>query len=119
MRDKVREIARVFDPASVEPYAAKQMIEECAEIERFVGAIKTLAIGRVAGTRIWGQQGDRSAAHYVARVSGTSLGEAIATVDTAARLPELAETEVALRAGMLSRVQANEVTSAGGGRSGQ
>ena len=112
MRDEVREIARIFDPARIEAYEAKQMIEECAEIERFVGAIKTLAIGRVAGTRIWDQQGDRSAAHYVARVSGTSLGEAIATVDAAARLPELSETEAALRAGKLSRVQVSEVTAA-------
>jgi hypothetical protein len=112
VRDKVCEIARVFDPACIEPHEAKRMVEECAEIERFVGAIKTLAIGCVAGTRIWGQQGDRSAAHYVARVSGTSLGEAIATIDTAARLPELSETEAALRTGKLSRVQANEVTAA-------
>ena len=112
MRDEVRAIAHVFDPALIDGYAAKRVVEDCAEIERFIGAIKTLAIGRVAGTAVWNQQGDRSAAHYVARVCGSSLGEAIATVDAAGRLEELPATETALRAGKLSRVQVSEVTAA-------
>jgi len=112
VRDEVRDIAHAFDPARIDGYAAKRVVEECAEIERFIGAIKMLAIGRVAGTSVWNQQGDRSAAHCLARVSGVSLGEAIATVDTAGRLEELKVTESALRAGKLSRVQADEFTSA-------
>ena len=51
-------------------------------------------------------------AHWLAREAGISLSEAIATVDTAARLPECPATETALRAGKLSRVQVNEVTAA-------
>ena len=45
MRDEVREIAHDFDPARLDAYAAKRVLEDCAEIERFIGAIKTLAIG--------------------------------------------------------------------------
>jgi len=45
VRDEVREIARDFDPARLDAYAAKRVLEDCAEIERFIGAIKTLAIG--------------------------------------------------------------------------
>ena len=46
VRDEVREIARIFDPARIEAYEAKQMIEECAEIERFGALESALAAGQ-------------------------------------------------------------------------
>jgi len=81
-------------------------------MERLSSALKTIGLQRVADTRVWNHQGDRSMAHWLAREAGISLGEAMATVDTAVRLPECPATEAALRAGKLSRVQANEVTAA-------
>ncbi|TML85812.1 MAG: DUF222 domain-containing protein, partial [Actinobacteria bacterium] len=48
------------------------------------------------------------------RRSGTSTGSAMATLETAARLPELPAVDRAVRAGELSAAQANEIASAAG-----
>ena len=49
------------------------------------------------------------AAGYLAAMSGTSVGHAVATVETARRLESLPETESALRSGALSSAQAEAI----------
>jgi hypothetical protein len=65
---------------------------------------------RDAGT--WARKGDRSFEAWMARISGAGMGEAYATAATLGRLEELPATESALRAGRLSRTQADEVSAA-------
>ncbi|TML93674.1 MAG: hypothetical protein E6G06_00970, partial [Actinobacteria bacterium] len=48
------------------------------------------------------------------RRAGSSVGAAMATLETAARLGELPAVDAAMRAGELSPVQANEIASAAG-----
>ncbi len=84
--------------------------------ERLCGAGKTLVAGRAADTSVWRQAGDRSAAHWLARQSGTTVGSAAATLDTAARMDRLPGTDAAFRAGRLSETQAREITSAAASR---
>lgn len=112
VRTEMREIVAGFDAACTDAHDAKTLVEWFAEIERFAVAGKTFAAGRVAETPVWAKHGDRSPEHWLARVSGTGLGEATSTLETAARLEELPATEEALRAGKLSRIQANEVAAA-------
>src|SRR5437588_278172 len=76
------------------------------------GAGKALAARRVADSNLWRGAGERSAAHWLARRAGASVGAALATLETASRLRELPGVDAALRAGELSGVQANEIASA-------
>src|SRR5207302_1970499 len=81
-------------------------------IERLVVAAKTLLARRAAESGRWRAKGDRSPAHWLARTTGTSVGQARATLETAERLRELPATEEALRAGKLSATQASVITDA-------
>ena len=93
VRTEMREIVAGFDAACTDAHDAKTLVEWFAEIERFAVAGKTFAAGRVAETPVWAKHGDRSPEHWLARVSGTGLGEATSTLETAARLEELPATE--------------------------
>ena len=83
-------------------------------MEKLVAAGKALAARRVAESDHWRGAGERSAAHSLARRAGSSVGAAMATLETAARLPELPAVDRAVRAGELSAAQANEIASAAG-----
>lgn len=48
----------------------------------------------------------------MAKTTGTSVGSAVATIETAARVAELPETNKALRSGKLSDAQAKDIASA-------
>jgi len=101
-----------LDPAVIDGRDAMTLLLHHVHMEKLNSAAKTVLLQRVAETRTWAHRGDRSVAHWLAREAGIGLGEAMATVDTAERLPECPATETALRAGKLSRVQVNEVTAA-------
>jgi hypothetical protein len=112
LRAELRELAGDFDPALVDARSAKELLEAFAEIERLGAAVKTLCARRVAETQVWADAGDRSAAHWLARTTGSTVRDAVSTIETARRLERLPETEDALRAGGLSAVQAMHVASA-------
>ncbi|MGH2809314.1 MAG: DUF222 domain-containing protein [Actinomycetota bacterium] len=101
-----------LDPEVLDPAAARKLVEQFARIERLAAGGKTLALRRVETSGAWRVTGERSAAHWVARRTGTSVGNAINTIETAKRLAELPATDQALRAGKLSEVQAKEIASA-------
>ena len=67
---------------------------------------------RVEESNVWRQSGDRSAAHFIAQKTGTSVGRTQAALETAERLAALPATAEAFRAGTLSEVQAEAVASA-------
>src|ERR1700730_15387882 len=108
----VREIVAGLEPEWLRGDAAVGLVDTSAPIERMGGAGKALAARRVASSNLWRSAGERSAAHWLARRSGASVGSAMATLETAARLPELPALDLAMRAGELSGVQANEIASA-------
>lgn len=56
-----------------------------AEVEKLAAAGKAFCASRVKETHYWQRQGDRTPAHFVARVSGCSMAEARAAT-TASRL---------------------------------
>ena len=108
LRDAVREL----EPERLDGRDAARLVKTYAEIERLAVAGLTLAARRVEGTGVWAHEGDRTFASWLARVSGTGLGEAVATAETVEQLTELPTTEAAMREGHLSRTQAHEVASA-------
>jgi Domain of unknown function (DUF222) len=104
---------RELDPSRVDGAQARRLVEDFAGIERLAAAGKAIAVRRVEEARAWAKDGGhRDVASWLAATTGTTVGQARATVETAARLEELPETEAALRAGELSALQANEVTAA-------
>src|SRR5437588_12552491 len=110
----LREIVVGLEPEAVAADAAAGLVDTFATIEKLAGAGKALAARRVAASNLWRGAGERSAAHWLARRAGASVGAAMATLETAARLGELPAVDAALRAGELSAVQANEIASAAG-----
>ena len=67
---------------------------------------------RVEESNVWRHDGDRSAAHFLAHKTGTTVGQAISTLEVAHRLEDLPATDEAFRGGALSEVQAAAVTAA-------
>lgn len=87
-------------------------------LERFVKLARAVAAGQLAFARraeqcmTWRQEGHRSAADWLAQKTKTSVGEAISTLDTAKRLPQMPATMEALRQGSLSVPQVREIATA-------
>ncbi len=109
---EVEKVVAGLDPATLSGTDAAALTDVFVRGERLFGAGKTLVAGRAADTSVWRQAGDRSAAHWLARQSGTTVGSASATLDTAARMDLLPGTNRAFRAGRLSELQAREIASA-------
>jgi Domain of unknown function (DUF222) len=98
---------------------AAELVEAFSRIERRGAAGKALAAHRVAVSRVWVGAGDRSAAHWLARRAGSTVGAAAAVMETAVRLEGLPATAEAFRSGQLSEVQAREIASAAAGHPGR
>ncbi len=81
-------------------------------VERLAGAAKTLLAARVEESGVAQRAGDRGAAEYLARKSGSTLGAARASLDASKKVAELPHTTAALRRGELSRPQAEEIANA-------
>jgi len=81
-------------------------------IEKLAAAGKLLAARRVESSNVWRKNGHRSAADMMARQTGTGLGSAINTLQTARQLGSLPATEDALRDGRLSEAQTREIAGA-------
>ncbi|MBA2274827.1 MAG: hypothetical protein H0W21_13150 [Actinobacteria bacterium] len=58
-----------LDPEVLDTETATQLVERFARIERLGAAGKAMAAGRVADSGAWRKEGDRSAAHWVARIT--------------------------------------------------
>jgi hypothetical protein len=112
LRAELGALVAEFDPRLVDAHTARELVEEFGAIERMATATRTLAAGRVATTRVWADEGDRSAAHWLARTTGSTVGDAVAALETARRLDACEATQAAFRAGALSVAQAGAITSA-------
>ena len=108
----LKESVAEAEPQTLEGKSAMAMMEIYAEAERVAAAGKALMARRVADSGAWRSSGEKSPAHWMASKTGTSVGQAVNVLETAARLTELPQTEQALRSGELSETQAKEIASA-------
>ena len=83
-----------------------------AEVEKLAAAGKAFCAARVKETHYWQRQGDRTPAHFVARVSGCSMAEARAATEVPDRLRSLPATDEEFRTGGLRLAQARHITEA-------
>ena len=112
LRDGMSRYAAVFDPALVSASDAARVVGHAAAIEKMAATVKGLAAAQVAETEVWRGDGDRTAAHHLARTTGTSIGAAAEAIDTARRLGRLPETAAAARRGELSQSQVSAIADA-------
>lgn len=101
-----------LDPEVLEPSFALDLVKEFSKVEKLGAAGKALAAERVASTGAWRIEGDRTAAHFIARTTGDSVGASVTAIETARRLNELPKTQEAFRSGELTQAQAAEIASA-------
>jgi hypothetical protein len=112
IRDELRGFTREVEPGTFTGEQATQMVAVAGEIERLAGAAKALFAKRVADTGAWQADGHRSVAHWLADRSGTSVGEAGATLAAVGKLDGLGAATDAFRHGRLSGPQVREIAEA-------
>ena len=119
MCDKLSDLQRAltsyaagFDAALLTGAQAAEALCAAVGIERIAGHLKTLAAARTAETGAWKGTGHRSAAHHLAQVAGSSVGQAADSIETARRLENLPTASAAARSGTLSAQQASMVADA-------
>ena len=112
LREAVGRYAAGFDASLLSTQQAAVAVAEAAAIEKMAATVKALAAARAAGGGAWKGAGDRSAAHHLARTTGTSVGQASEAIETARRLEKLPAVAAAAKAGVLSAQQASAVSDA-------
>jgi hypothetical protein len=108
----LRSMVRDLDAGAMTATGAVALVDWFAEVERLVVAGKALAANAAAASETWRESGDRSAADWLAKRTGTTVTEARSVLDTAARLAPASATDAAFRAGELSLKQAEAVAAA-------
>ena len=107
-----RAVVSSLDVASLSGTQVTRVFEVGAELEKLGASLKVLVAPRVAQSETWARAGHRSPEEWMARASGTSIGQAKAAVETGKRLEELPATASAVKAGSLSLAQAAAVAEA-------
>src|SRR5947207_4163744 len=89
--------------------SAARLVEDCAEAERLLAALRVLAAASLQERALWRREGFRSTAAWMASKTGTAVGTAIRSMEMAGHLADLAVVSDAFRAGLLSEAQAREI----------
>jgi hypothetical protein len=101
-----------FDAALLSQPDAATALRLASSMEHICATLKALAAARVADSGGWREQGERSAAHGLARTTGSTLGAAQQVLHVGRRLAEQPEVAKAARRGELSGAQAAAITAA-------
>ncbi|HVA06895.1 MAG TPA: DUF222 domain-containing protein [Acidimicrobiales bacterium] len=110
--DQLVQYVDALDPRRVTGVEAAALLDLAGDMERLGAGLKLLIAPRAAECARWRDQGHRSAASWLAAVTKSSVGEAVATLETASHLVDLPETAAALRGGALSAVQVKAIAAA-------
>src|SRR6478736_7088317 len=108
--DVVGSLVDGFDPELMGPRDAMDLVAVFSRIEHLASAGVALAARRVAGTDLWRRRGGhRSAAHWLAHVTGMGVGDAVRLLETAEAVEHAPDTRDALKAGAVSTRQAKAI----------
>jgi hypothetical protein len=102
-------VAGGVDVDGLEVPEAVRLVEECAEAERVLGALRVVVTATLENKAVWRREGARSLAAWMAAKTGTAVGPAIATLEMAKFLEDLPALAAAFREGRLSEAQAREI----------
>ena len=109
---KQRGILSEFELGCFSGEDALALLAIVTEGERVLAAGRTALAKRVEESNVWRASGERSAAHFLANKTGTTVGRAQASLETADRLAKLPATAEAFRSGKLSESQVEAVADA-------
>jgi hypothetical protein len=109
---QLRSVLAELDPAQLPARDAAEVVAVCDQLSRVADAGKALAAGRVAESSLWSRGGHRSAAHWMAKVCGISVGDAVRMLELAETVAEAPATKDAFVEGRLSGKQASAVAKA-------
>jgi hypothetical protein len=113
LRKALEEWAGGFDPALVSVGQAEIVVRDASVVEAIASNLKALAAARAASSSAQSRKdGSRSAAHDLARRTGTSVSAAQSAINTGERLSRQPEVSVAARSGALSLAQASLISDA-------
>jgi 5-methylcytosine-specific restriction endonuclease McrA len=105
----VRSVAGGIDVDGLDVPEAVRVVEECAEAERVLAALRVVVTATLENKAVWRREGYRSVAAWMAAKTGTPVGSAVATLEMAKLLRDLPVLAAAFRDGLLSEVQAREI----------
>src|SRR5437764_11906594 len=105
----LRRLVGEADVDGLDAPSAARIVEQCAEAERLLAALRVLAAATLQDKALWRREGFRSAAAWMASKTGTAVGTAIRTMEMADQLAHLPVVAEAFRAGLLSEAQAREI----------
>lgn len=105
----VRSVAGGIDVDGLDVPDAVRVVEECAEAERVLAALRVVVTATLESKAVWRREGYRSVAAWMAAKTGTPVGPAVATLEMAKLLENLPLLAAAFRDGLLSEVQAREI----------
>ena len=108
----MRELVRGLDADSLSPADAAVQAEWFEEMLRLAAAGKAVLVQRAVEGELWLQSGDRSAADWLAKRTGSTIAEARSVIDTGNALRRAPLTDAEFRAGRLSLKQAEAVAGA-------
>ena len=106
VRDGLKALVAGFEPGTLTGAEAVEAVRVATEMENLVRVLKAMAARRVDEANAWRASGSRSAAQFLAGMTGGSAGELGRMVDTARKLESLGPTGDAVRAGAVSIDQA-------------
>lgn len=111
VREQLSVLVAGLEPSAVPLDEVDALVEVAAQVERLASAAKVLLAGRAAEVPRLGTV-DRDGAGFLARVTGSSLGQARTAIETAERLASMPELAAAVRAGQLNEARAAVVADA-------
>jgi hypothetical protein len=112
LRTALEKWARDVEPRLLDGATAGRLLTHVARMEAMCASVKAALARRIEETDTWQRGGHRSAAHYLAAATGTSVGQASATLETAQQLEQLPDASEAFRTGRLSSAQVREIATA-------
>jgi hypothetical protein len=112
LREAMAAYAATFDASLLSASDAGRARDTAAAIEAMAATIKALAASRVAGAGRWQENGQRSAAHELAAITGTTVTDAQDILKTGRRLSLQPELSSAARRGELSAAQTHAIAGA-------
>ena len=101
-----------FDVDTLTGEGATRLVKRLVVHERVVATVRAKAAKRAADANQWRHAGERSAATWLASLTGTTTGQAAAELETTRRLVDQPATAAARAAGQLSESQARQVADA-------
>src|SRR5207302_5030599 len=112
LRGAMERYALDVDVATFSAADASLALTPATAIKNMATTVEALFADRAAESNAWKRAGERSAAHHLAKKTGTGVGNAASTLETAKRLKKLPDTAAAARKGDLSPQQASMIADA-------